>query len=545
MVCLFFLLLPLIIAAQNNEEPRRTVVVQSGAGATTRGAGHVLRVGALSSAYQPFTSLKSECVDVNSSEECSGNKRFEGFCVDLLDRIREHLPGHPSYEIHASQQNLTGVRQQGDASFDGLIGQAQRREVDLICAPMVANEERARAMEFSRPFMRSGLSIMMRKQRDSCFSTFFHPFTPWMWLLILLTFLLLMLARFLLLLLKKKLRNSHPTRQTHNNHGHQTEQGLAHSHALRETSTEEHEFYHQNDSKINLVKNIRRLLKYLLWTFATLVVLYYFANQIANFVSRRTHQQSTQNIDNLISRSDIRYGVVRNGATHQFLQQSTNPVHQQFLRNIESQSGFVANYSEGIKRVRDSDGDYAFLLETTANDYANRQDCTTFKAGGDLTSVDYALGMPIGSPWRTQINAALQALEQSGELENIRSKWWDAAGECPSMEESHRLGWSDLCFLFLLLPLILLLGLLSLLARHFMNRKPQGKRGPAPVNKRNKHSKDHQRLHSPVVTVKNESTITDHGHFNENYAPEHAHQQPHVINHPIRVEERGFVSRRE
>jgi hypothetical protein len=49
-------------------------------------------------------------------------------------------------------------------------------------------------------------------------------------------------------------------------------------------------------------------------------------------------------------------------------------------RFMESQvpSVFTNNYAEGIDRVRSHKGRYAFLLEATANEYANtRRPCDT------------------------------------------------------------------------------------------------------------------------------------------------------------------------
>lgn len=43
---------------------------------------------------------------------------------------------------------------------------------------------------------------------------------------------------------------------------------------------------------------------------------------------------------------------------------------------------FTSSYAEGIERVRNHKGRYAFLLEATANEYANtRKPCDTMKVG--------------------------------------------------------------------------------------------------------------------------------------------------------------------
>ena len=49
------------------------------------------------------------------------------------------------------------------------------------------------------------------------------------------------------------------------------------------------------------------------------------------------------------------------------------------------QNLFVDSYREGIRRVRENKGKYAFLIESTLNDYINeRQPCDTMKVGRNL-----------------------------------------------------------------------------------------------------------------------------------------------------------------
>lgn len=62
---------------------------------------------------------------------------------------------------------------------------------------------------------------------------------------------------------------------------------------------------------------------------------------------------------------------------------------------------FVKSTEEGVDRVRSSKGRYAFLLESTMNDYYNqKKPCNTMKVGGDLDSKGYGVATPIGSDLR-------------------------------------------------------------------------------------------------------------------------------------------------
>jgi len=62
---------------------------------------------------------------------------------------------------------------------------------------------------------------------------------------------------------------------------------------------------------------------------------------------------------------------------------------------------FVSNIDEGVKKVRNGKGKYAFLTESTMNDYHNqRSPCSTVRVGELLDFKGYGIATPIGSDMR-------------------------------------------------------------------------------------------------------------------------------------------------
>lgn len=60
---------------------------------------------------------------------------------------------------------------------------------------------------------------------------------------------------------------------------------------------------------------------------------------------------------------------------------------------------FVHTYDEGIRRVRNSNGKYALLIESPKNDYINgREPCDTIKIGRNIDSKGFGVATPFGSP---------------------------------------------------------------------------------------------------------------------------------------------------
>lgn len=64
---------------------------------------------------------------------------------------------------------------------------------------------------------------------------------------------------------------------------------------------------------------------------------------------------------------------------------------------------FVHSYEEGIRRVRQSKGKYALLIESPKNEYTNeRQPCDTMKVGRNLDAKGFGIATPLGSPIRLE-----------------------------------------------------------------------------------------------------------------------------------------------
>ena len=62
----------------------------------------------------------------------------------------------------------------------------------------------------------------------------------------------------------------------------------------------------------------------------------------------------------------------------------------------------VNTTEKGVARVRDSKGKYAFLLESTMNEYHNqKKPCNTMKVGNDLDSKGYGIATPLNSDLRS------------------------------------------------------------------------------------------------------------------------------------------------
>ena len=142
-------------------------------------SGQTLRV--ITAFNKPYTMLK------NSSKELFGNDRYEGYVVDLISELSKVLQFDYELIIYPTKQYGSCKSVSG---CDGMLGTITRGETDLAIVDLTITAERQSAVDFSLPFMTTGIGVLyfkITKEKISLFS-FMNPFSLYVWLcLILLT----------------------------------------------------------------------------------------------------------------------------------------------------------------------------------------------------------------------------------------------------------------------------------------------------------------------------------------------------------------------
>ncbi|XP_051521210.1 glutamate receptor ionotropic, kainate 4-like isoform X2 [Myxocyprinus asiaticus] len=214
-------------------------------------------------------------------QELEGNDRYEGFCVDMLKELADILKF--KYRIRLVGDGVYGVPG-ANGTWTGMVGELISRKADLAVAALTITAEREKVIDFSKPFMTLGISIMYRMHINSRYQTYQR-----MW----------------------------------------------------------------------------------------------------NFMY------------------------------------SKQP------------SVFVKSTEEGIARVLNSN--YAYLLESTMNEYYRQRNCNLTQIGGLLDTKGYGIGMPLGSVYRDEFDMAILKLQEENRLEILKRIWWDG-GKCPKEENQRAKG---------------------------------------------------------------------------------------------------------
>ncbi|KAK6742564.1 hypothetical protein RB195_010055 [Necator americanus] len=370
----------------------------------------------------PFVMTKRECMTPNNRSECEGNNKYEGYCIDLLKLLADRIEGF-NFEVYLGEK--TGSKLP-DGSWDGMMGDLLNGKADVAVASLTINQERERVVDFSKPFMTTGISIMIKKPDKQEFSvfSFMQPLSTEIWMYIIFAYIGVSVVIFLVSRFSPYEWRVEETARG----GFTISNDFSVYNCLWFTLAA----FMQQGTDI-LPRSISGRIASSAWWFFTMIIVSSYTANLAAFLTLEKMQAPIESVEDLAKQTKIKYGIQGGGSTASFFKYSSVQIYQRMWRYMESQvpSVFVASYAEGIERVRSHKGRYAFLLEATANEYENtRKPCDTMKVGANLNSIGYGVATPFGSDWKDHINLAILALQERGELKKLENKWWYDRGQC-------------------------------------------------------------------------------------------------------------------
>uniref|UniRef100_A0A673CA21 Glutamate receptor n=1 Tax=Sphaeramia orbicularis TaxID=375764 RepID=A0A673CA21_9TELE len=385
-----------------------------------------------------------------SDKPLYGNDRFEGYCLDLLKELSNILGF--SYEVKLVSDGKYGA-QNDKGEWNGMVRELIDHVADLAVAPLTITYVREKVIDFSKPFMTLGISILYHKPNGTnpgVFS-FLNPLSPDIWMYVLLACLgvscvLFVIARFT----PYEWYNPHPCNPD--------------SDVVENNFTLINSVWFgvgalmQQGSEL-MPKALSTRIVGGIWWFFTLIIISSYTANLAAFLTVERMDSPIDSADDLAKQTKIEYGAVRDGSTMTFFKKSKISTYEKMWAFMSSRknTALVKNNREGIQRVLTTD--YALLMESTSIEYISQRNCNLTQIGGLIDSKGYGVGTPIGSPYRDKVTIAILQLQEEGKLHMMKEKWWRGNG-CPEEDskEASALGVENIGGIFIVLAAGLVLS---------------------------------------------------------------------------------------
>ena len=164
-----------------------------------------------------------------------------------------------------------------------------------------------------------------------------------------------------------------------------------------------------------------------MWFFFALIMIASYTANLAAFLTVETLERPIESVEDLAEQSEIWYGAVSGGSTFNFFKKSNDEVYQKafnFMTGIHSAEVVMPNNEAGIDKVIESNGKYAFFMESAQIEYLQERKCMLSQVGGLLDNKGYGIATKQGTPYKVRLDQAILKLMESGVLHKLKVKWW-------------------------------------------------------------------------------------------------------------------------
>lgn len=347
-----------------------------------------------------------------------GEPEFEGFCIDLLNALKERL--NFNYTITESdgygQCKKHEVTQKVECT--GLMKDLVEQKADLAVAGMTITFDREKYVDFTKPFLNLGITILFKKpepEPPQLFS-FLDPLSSDVWIYLVagflcVSFMLFVIARFT----PYEWVNPHPCNQDTD----EVENQFTILNSLWFTIGA----LMQQGSEIAPQAISTRMVSCCWWFFTLIIISSYTAN-LAAFLTVERMVAPIESVEDLAKQSVIKYGTQKDSSTKRFFEDSNKPIFNQMsvVMNSNADEVYVGSNKAGKDKVEA--GNYAFFAESTYVEYVISRHCDLMQVGGLLDTKGYGIALPSDSKWRDKISSEILNLQEQQKIAEIKETWW-------------------------------------------------------------------------------------------------------------------------
>ncbi|XP_014849261.1 PREDICTED: glutamate receptor ionotropic, delta-2 isoform X1 [Poecilia mexicana] len=347
-------------------------------------------------------------------------KKYQGFSIDVLDALSNYLGF--KYEIYVAPDHKYGSLQ-SDGQWNGLMGELVFKRADVGLSALTITPERESVVDFTTRYMDYSVGVLLRKaERTVDMFACLAPFDLSLWACIAGTVLLIGILVYLLNWLN-------PPRLP---------MGSVSSTTLYNSMWFVYGSFVQQGGEVPYTTLATRMMMGFWWMFALIVISSYTAN-LAAFLTISRIENSIQSLQDLSKQTELPYGTVLDSAVYDQVRSKAmnpferDPMYSQMWRMINRTGGADNNVEEsreGVRKVKY--GRFGFVWDAAVLEYVanNDEDCSFYTVSSNAPDRGYGIAMQHGSPYRDIFSQRILELQQNGDMDILKLKWWPKDSPC-------------------------------------------------------------------------------------------------------------------
>ncbi|XP_027510757.1 glutamate receptor ionotropic, NMDA 2A isoform X1 [Corapipo altera] len=394
-----------------------------------------------------------------TNEGTNVKKCCKGFCIDILKKLSKTVKF--TYDLYLVTNGKHGKKVNN--VWNGMIGEVVYHRAVMAVGSLTINEERSEVVDFSVPFVETGISVMVSRSNGTVSpSAFLEPFSASVWVMMFVMLLIVSAMAVFIFEYFSPVGYNRNLAQGRDPHGP--------SFTIGKAVWLLWGLVFNNSVPVQNPKGTTSKIMVSVWAFFAVIFLAsYTANLAAFMIQEEFVDQVTGLSDKKFQRPHdysppFRFGTVPNGSTERNIRNNYPDMHLYMTKF--NQKGV----EDALVSLKTGKLD-AFIYDAAVLNYKAGRDegckLVTIGSGYIFATTGYGIALQKGSPWKRQIDLALLQFVGDGEMEELETLW--LTGICHNEKNevmSSQLDIDNMAGVFYMLAAAMALSLITFVWEH-------------------------------------------------------------------------------
>ncbi|KAF4088301.1 hypothetical protein AMELA_G00081890 [Ameiurus melas] len=339
----------------------------------------------------------------------------KGFCIDILKRLAK-IVGF-TYDLYLVTNGKHGKKI--DGVWNGMVGEVVDKRADMAIGSLTINEERSEVIDFSVPFVETGISVMVSRSNGTVSpSAFLEPYSPAVWVMMFVMCLTVVAVTVFIFEFFSPVGYNRSLQNGKKAGGSKF--------TIGKSIWLLWALVFNNSVPVENPKGTTSKIMVLVWAFFAVIFLASYTANLAAFMIQEEY------IDTVSGLSDkkfqhpteqyppLKFGTVPNGSTEKNIRSNYPDMHQYMIKY--NQKGV----EEAITNLKTGKLD-AFIYDAAVLNYMARKDegckVMTIGSGKVFATTGYGIALIKNSRWKRPLDLALLQLVGDDEIEMLERLW--------------------------------------------------------------------------------------------------------------------------
>ncbi|KAM9390907.1 LOW QUALITY PROTEIN: glutamate receptor ionotropic, NMDA 2A-like, partial [Salvelinus alpinus] len=329
-------------------------------------------------------------------------KCCKGFCIDILKKIAKYVKF--TYDLYLVTNGKHGKKINN--VWNGMVGEVVYKKAVMAVGSLTINEERSEVIDFSVPFVETGISVMVSRSNGTVSpSAFLEPFSATVWIMMFVMLLLVTAMAVFMFEYISPLGFNRNLAQGRDPHGPSFTMGKAVWLLWG--------LVFNNSVPVQNPKGTTSKFIVSVWAFFAVIFLAsYTANLAAFMIQEEFVDQVTGLSDNKFQNPyayspPFRFGTVPNGSTERNIRKNYPNMHEYLSKYHQT------GVQDALVSLKTGKLD-AFIYDAAVLNYAAGRDegckLVTIGSGYIFATTGYGIALHKGSYWKRQVDLAILAI---------------------------------------------------------------------------------------------------------------------------------------